>query len=170
LLVEEKEENLQIDQGEMVQQEPETPALVATTESKSVSRAGSLKMKSASMNARECTEMMEVCANKVVEMEEYRVSTQEKPLLLNEKKREEKTRTTLAELFAAEVFVEKVDLKEVKSEEDFVRKKASEVKFCEDKMEKSKEKKSISKSAHTLNRVRHLFIRLSNFMFFLIDT
>jgi hypothetical protein len=167
LLVQEKQENLQtnIDQEEMIQQEPETPALVATAESKPVSRAGSLKMKSASMNARECTEIMEVCADKVVEMEEYRVSTQEKPLLMHEEKREEKTRTTLAELFAAEVFVEKLDLKEVKSEEDFVKKKVSEVKLCQDKMEKIKEKKSASKSAHTLNRVSHLYvIRLNNFI------
>lgn len=177
LVVEEKDEQkLPTNEGEKIQQEPEpeTPALVATTESKPVSRAGSLKMKSASMKARECSDMMEViCANKVM-MEEYGVCgercTQEKPLLMNEEKREEKTRrTTLAELFAAEVFVEKDPKEVVKSEGDFVVKKVCEVKFCEDKMEKSKEKKMMSKtnkSAHALNRVRHLYIRFSNFLFF----
>ncbi|KAJ3690686.1 hypothetical protein LUZ61_019850 [Rhynchospora tenuis] len=156
-LVQEKEKNMQTDTGEKIQQEIELPALVVT-ESKPVSRAGSLKMKSASMKARECSEMMEV-SEKKGEMEEYRMSIQEKPLLMNEEKREEKTRTTLAELFAAEVFVQK-DPKEVKQEEDFVIKKVTEVKFCEDKVEKKKhQKESMSKSTHTLNRLVRKMLR-----------
>ncbi|KAF3325021.1 hypothetical protein FCM35_KLT11178 [Carex littledalei] len=159
-VVEEKEQNLQTDQGEKIQQELNSPALVATTESKPVSRAGSLKMRSASTKGRECGDMiMEVCAIRG-EMEEYRVSIQEKPLLMNEEKREEKTRTTLAELFAAEVFVENVPKEVISGKEDFVMKKVSEVKFCEEKMEKSKDiKKSMSKSAHTLNRLIRKMLR-----------
>lgn len=169
-VVEVEEQNLQTDQEEKIQQELiNSAALVAATESKPVSRAGSLKMKSASAKGRECSDMiMEVCANRG-EMEEYRVSIQEKPLLMNEEKREEmKTRTTLAELFAAEVFVEKDPKEVISGKEDFAMKKVSdEARFCEEKMEKSKEiKKSMSKSAHTLNRVRHLYIRFSSFRFF----
>ncbi|KAJ4774805.1 Leaf angle-associated protein [Rhynchospora pubera] len=159
LLVQEKEKNVQADTGEKIQQEIELPALVVA-ESKPVSRAGSLKMNWTSMKARECSEALEL-SEKKEEMEEYRMSIQEKPLLLNEEKRVEKTRTTLAELFAAEVFVQK-DPKEVKQkqEEDFVMKKVTEVKFCEDKVQKKKHHtESMSKGTHTLNRLVRKMLR-----------
>ncbi|KAJ3692738.1 hypothetical protein LUZ60_011833 [Juncus effusus] len=143
-----EQKELQIDNGEKKNEEISQITELPAVESKPLSRVESVKMKSSSVKGCEFNEMMDLVVKKL-EFEEERVSTQEKPLLMNEETREIKTRTTLAELFAAEAFVEKEEKGEING--------VLEVKNCEDKKkmeEMNKKTKKEEKCSTAMNNTR----------------